>query len=107
MTLEHGVEAIKKHVHEIVRMLLPKGYLPILPTAQPAISDDPSSPNEGQTQPVVMTAESTDAQSSSWMMGPASALRILAQDGKHHLRSYGDIATDMMHCYRDTKEVYT
>ena len=107
MTLEHGVEAIKKHVHEIVRMLLPKGYLPILPTAQLATSADPSSPNEGQAQPVVITAESTDTQPSSWMMGPASALRILAQNGKRHLRSYGDIATEMMYCCRDTKEVYT
>ncbi|KAF8552014.1 hypothetical protein OG21DRAFT_1466371 [Imleria badia] len=78
---KHGVAAISPRIHEVVQMLLPEGYLPI-----PASS---TSPNEGQTQSAATSSEASDARlptpdtpprPPSCMLGPAYALRILAQN---------------------------
>ncbi|KAG8214236.1 hypothetical protein J3R82DRAFT_11044 [Butyriboletus roseoflavus] len=86
---EHGVETIVPHIERIVKMLLPGSDLPIQPTAPGATSASPTFPSEGQTQSTAMTTESADPRSPtspdapsrppSWMLGPACALRVLAQ----------------------------
>ncbi|KAG8214237.1 hypothetical protein J3R82DRAFT_11045 [Butyriboletus roseoflavus] len=84
---EHGVEAIAPRIYEIIEMLLPKSCLPIQSIPPGATSASPTFPSEGQTQSAAMTTESADPRSrtlpdvpsSSWMLGPACALRILAQ----------------------------
>ena len=104
--------AIGNRINEIFEMLLPEGYLPIQPRANPA-----SPTNEGQTQPTTTATESTNSGSPiladapprppSWMMGPACALRILAQNSKYYPPSYGDVETDvMMYCLRGAAGPY-
>ncbi|KAG8214234.1 hypothetical protein J3R82DRAFT_11042 [Butyriboletus roseoflavus] len=106
---EHGVAAIVSQIEKIIEMLLPDGYLPIQPPVPGATPANPTSPSEGQTQSAAMTTESADPRSPtspdapsrppSWMLGPACALRILAQNSKCYLLSCGDDGTDAMMCY--------
>ncbi|KAF8554223.1 hypothetical protein OG21DRAFT_1115422 [Imleria badia] len=87
---EHGVAAIKPRIYEIIEMLLPEGYLPIQPSPPQPTPATQTSPSEGQTQPAATTSQAAVARSPtlldappkppSWMLGPACALRILAQN---------------------------
>ncbi|KAF8134261.1 hypothetical protein EV363DRAFT_1160701 [Boletus edulis] len=93
-------------------MLLPGGYLLIRPTR--ATTGRPTSPNEGESQ-----AESTDSfpatsgdaspRPPSWMIGPACALRVLAQNGKHYAVLQGQLLRDRMResiQYRYLKDLF-
>ncbi|KAF8554227.1 hypothetical protein OG21DRAFT_1509140 [Imleria badia] len=96
---KHGVKVIVARIHKIVEMLLPKGYLLIPPSPLRATPASPASPSEGHMQPVLATTSQITVAPSptspdappmppSWMLGPACALRILAQDKKlrDHMR---------------------
>lgn len=104
------MKAIKPDIPVIVGMLLPEGYLPIL---RGSAFVEPTSP--GVRQATHATTESNDSDPAlppdslnkppSWMMGPACALRILAQNSEffsHHLT-----AAMIVIGFRDVTEGYT
>ena len=108
LDIEHGVEAIGPKVSEIAGMLLPKGYLPIQPSAAEPSTASGTSPSEAaRTQPVATPQVPADTASPNppefssrrpaSMMGPACALRILAQNSKCHFQSWDDGETDVIY----------
>jgi hypothetical protein len=84
--------AIKPHIPEIIEMLLPEGYLPIHPPAPRATQERPNPLDKDRMQSSETINESRDTDSviplnvlsrpPSWMMGPACALRNLAQNSE-------------------------
>lgn len=110
MTLEHGVAAIAPQIAKIVEMLLPEAYLPIQTTGQGAMPANQTSPGADRTQLVARITEPTNPfsptspdaparPSTSRMLGPACALRILARNSKCYPPSCGHVGTDVTMYY--------
>lgn len=110
--LAHGVATIDPHIPEIVGMLLPESYRPISTSASgPTFTSSDSS--EGQTPPADLavaqspTLLNAPSRPPSWMMGPACALRILAQSGKCYLDLGRDVGTYVTYYFRYTARQHT
>lgn len=56
---------------------------------------------------MLLPDSTTPPKTPSWMMGPACALRILAQNGKYCLPLHGDIEVDAMYYPRGVAEPHT